>query len=99
MYLPNCYGDGYWIPNPLSKVDSGSEWVSKVFLGDLSIIPPIREIVFLIGILPDTQPTSITLYRMSLSELKVLKDELRDLLGKGFIFPIIPQLEYSVVVC
>ena len=57
------------------------------------------ENIFFIGILPDNQPTFITPYRMSPSELKELKDQLRDLLGKGFIFPSIPHLGYSVVVC
>ncbi|KAH0670724.1 hypothetical protein KY285_025700 [Solanum tuberosum] len=57
----------------------------KVFPNDLPDIPPEREIDFGIDLLPDTQPISIPLYRMALTELKELKEQLRDLLDKGFI--------------
>ena len=38
-------------------------------------------------VLPDTQPISIPPYRMAPAELKELKEQLRDLLEKGFIRP------------
>ncbi|KAH0644862.1 hypothetical protein KY284_032746 [Solanum tuberosum] len=57
----------------------------KVFPNDLPDIPPEREIDFGIDLLPDTQPISIPPYRMALTELKELKEQLRDLLDKGFI--------------
>ncbi|KAF3641952.1 Actin-7 [Capsicum annuum] len=50
-------------------------------------IPPDREIEFGIDLLPDTQPISIPPYRMTLTELKELKEQLKDLLDKGFIRP------------
>ncbi|WMV32801.1 hypothetical protein MTR67_026186 [Solanum verrucosum] len=46
-----------------------------------------REIDFGIDLLPDTQPISIPPYRMAPAELKELKEQLRDLLKKGFIRP------------
>ncbi|KAH0633816.1 hypothetical protein KY284_036602 [Solanum tuberosum] len=58
-----------------------------VFLDDLPGIPPEREIDFAIGLLPDTQPISIPPYRMAPSELRELKEQLKDLLDKGFIRP------------
>ena len=61
----------------------------KVFPDDLPGIPPEREIDFGIDLLPDTQPISIHSYRVALIELKKLKDQLKDLLDKGFIRPSI----------
>ncbi|KAH0773630.1 hypothetical protein KY290_010767 [Solanum tuberosum] len=62
---------------------------SKVFPDDLPDIPPEWEIDFGIDLLPDTQPISIPPYRMALAELKELKEQLKDLLDKGFIQPSI----------
>ena len=58
---------------------------SKVFLNDLSRIPPELEIDFGIDLLSDTNPISIPTYQMSPTESKELKDLLKDLLDKGFI--------------
>lgn len=55
---------------------------SKVFPDDLPGIPPEWEIDFGIDLLPNTQPISIPPYRMALVELK---EQLNDLLDKGFI--------------
>lgn len=60
---------------------------SDVFLDDLPGIPPDREIEFGIDLLPDTHPISIPPYRMAPAELKELKEQLKDLLDKGFIRP------------
>ena len=60
-----------------------------VFPEDLPGIPPEREIEFGIDLLPDTQPISIPPYRMAPAELKELKEQLKDLLEKGFIRPSI----------
>ncbi|WMV24606.1 hypothetical protein MTR67_017991, partial [Solanum verrucosum] len=54
---------------------------------DLPGVPPEREIDLGIDLLPDTQPISIPPYRMAPAELKELKGQLKDLLGKGFIRP------------
>ena len=53
-----------------------------VFSEDLPGIPPEREIEFGIDLLPDTQPISISPYRMAPAELKELKEQLKDLLDK-----------------
>lgn len=42
-----------------------------------------------IDLLSNTQPISIPLYYISLAELKKLKEQLKDLLDKGFIRPSI----------
>ena len=60
-----------------------------VFSEDLSGIPPEREIEFGIDLLPDTQCISIPPYSMAPVELKELKEQLKDLLDKGFIKPSI----------
>jgi len=60
---------------------------SDVFSDDLPGIPPDREIEFRIDLLPDTQPISIPSYRMAPAELKELKEQLKDLLDKGFKKP------------
>ncbi|KAH0712585.1 hypothetical protein KY289_008544 [Solanum tuberosum] len=59
----------------------------EVFPDDLPGVPSEREIVFGIDLVPDTHPISISPYRMALAELKELKDQLKDLLNKGFIQP------------
>ena len=47
----------------------------------------MREIDFGIDLLPDTRPISISPYRMAPAKLKELKEQLKDLLAKGFIRP------------
>ncbi|XP_070034802.1 uncharacterized protein [Nicotiana tomentosiformis] len=54
---------------------------------ELPGLPPEQEIKFAIDLLPDTQPISIPPYRMVPTELRELKDQLRDLLEKCFIRP------------
>ncbi|XP_075103697.1 uncharacterized protein LOC142178267 [Nicotiana tabacum] len=62
---------------------------SEVFPEDLPGLPPVRKIDFGIDLPPDTQPISILPYRMAPAELKELKQQLQDLLDKGFIRPSI----------
>ncbi|KAH0705935.1 hypothetical protein KY285_010456 [Solanum tuberosum] len=59
----------------------------EVFPEDLPEVPPEREIDCGIDLLPDTQPISIPPYRMAPAKLKELKEQLKDLLDKGFIRP------------
>ena len=54
---------------------------------DLPGVPPDRDIDFDIDLEPGTKPISIPPYRMTPTELKELKDQLQDLLSKGFICP------------
>jgi hypothetical protein len=58
-----------------------------VFLEELPGIPPDKEIEFTIDLLPDTAPISKAPYRMAPLELKELKDQLQELLDRGFIRP------------
>ncbi|XP_070046584.1 uncharacterized protein [Nicotiana tomentosiformis] len=58
-----------------------------VFSDELPGISPDREIDFGIDMMPDTQPISIPPYRMAPAELKELKEQLRDLIERGFIRP------------
>ena len=61
----------------------------EVFPEDLPEVLPEREIKFGNYLFPNTQPISIPLYIMDPVELKELKEQLKDLLDKGFIRPSI----------
>ena len=58
-----------------------------MFPADLPCMPPDRDIDFCIDLEPDTRPISIPPYRMAPAELRDLKPQLKELLGKGFIRP------------
>ena len=58
---------------------------SEVFPTDLPGLPPDRDIDFCIDVEPGTRPISIPPYRMAPAELNELKEQLQDLLSKGFI--------------
>ncbi|XP_070046048.1 uncharacterized protein [Nicotiana tomentosiformis] len=59
----------------------------EVFSDDLPELSPERIIDFGIDLMPDTQPISIPPYRMAPTELNELREQLKDLLDKGFIRP------------
>ncbi|XP_035540192.1 uncharacterized protein LOC109004322 [Juglans regia] len=59
----------------------------EVFPEDLSGLPPEREVEFAIDLTPGMAPLSKAPYRMAPSELAELKEQLQDLLDKGFIKP------------
>nr|GFD23894.1 putative reverse transcriptase domain-containing protein [Tanacetum cinerariifolium] len=50
-------------------------------------IPPIREVEFNIELIPGAEPISKAPYRKAPIELKELKDQLQELLERGFIRP------------
>nr|GFC93901.1 putative reverse transcriptase domain, aspartic peptidase domain protein [Tanacetum cinerariifolium] len=58
-----------------------------VFPNELPGIPLVREVEFNIELIPGSEPISKAPYRMDLIELKELKDQLRELLERGFIRP------------
>ncbi|XP_074323035.1 uncharacterized protein LOC141659982 [Apium graveolens] len=60
---------------------------SDVFPEDLDGLPPQREVEFSIDLLPGTQPIFKAPYRMAPLELQELKEQLQELLEKGFIRP------------
>ncbi|KAH0706733.1 hypothetical protein KY289_011809 [Solanum tuberosum] len=71
---------------PIQSVPVVKEF-PEVIPDDLPRVPLEREIDFGIDLLPDTRPISIPPYRMAPAELKELKEQLKDLLDKGFIRP------------
>ncbi|GJW45543.1 hypothetical protein Tco_0077189 [Tanacetum coccineum] len=58
-----------------------------MFPEELPGIPPIRDIEFNIELIPGAEPISKAPYRMASIELKELKDQLQELLERGFIRP------------
>jgi hypothetical protein len=58
-----------------------------VFSTNYSRLPPQREVEFGIECVPGTNPISKAPYRMASLELKELKEQLQELLDKGFIHP------------
>lgn len=58
-----------------------------MFSTDLTGVPLYYDINFSIDMKPGTKPISIALSRMAPVELKELKEQLEDLLNKGFIHP------------
>ena len=69
-----------------SRIPVVNEFVS-VFLEDLLGLPPDREVMFEIEVLPGTALISKAPYQMVPVELKELQVQLQDLLKKGLIRP------------
>ncbi|GJT01622.1 putative reverse transcriptase domain-containing protein [Tanacetum coccineum] len=59
----------------------------KVFLDDLSGLPPLWEIEFRIELIPEAVPIVKSPYRLAPSELEELSRQLKELQDKGFIRP------------
>ncbi|GKF92686.1 hypothetical protein Tco_0279405, partial [Tanacetum coccineum] len=57
----------------------------EVFPDDLPGLPPPRQVEFRIKLVPGATPVARVPYRLALSELKELSDQLKELLEKGFI--------------
>ncbi|XP_075492461.1 uncharacterized protein LOC142530512 [Primulina tabacum] len=58
-----------------------------VFPEEIHGFPPEREVEFSIELMPGTEPISRAPYRLAPVELKELKEQLHDLLSKGYIRP------------
>ena len=58
-----------------------------VFPEDLPGLPPNRDVEFTIDLLPDTDPISLTPYRMAPADLRELKIQFQELVDKDFIQP------------
>jgi hypothetical protein len=58
-----------------------------VFFSEIIGLPPDREVEFSIDLIPGTQPIHKAPYRMAPSELRELKEQLQELLDRGFIRP------------
>ncbi|GJX37828.1 putative reverse transcriptase domain-containing protein [Tanacetum coccineum] len=59
----------------------------EVFPDDLPRLPPPRQVEFRIELVPRAAPVKRAPYRLALSAMKELSDQLNELLEKGFIFP------------
>jgi hypothetical protein len=58
-----------------------------VFLEELPGMPPDREIEFVIELVPGTAPIFKRPYRLATNQLAELKEQLQELLDKGYICP------------
>jgi hypothetical protein len=58
-----------------------------VFPEELSGMTPDSEIEFVIGLVPDTAPIFKRPYRMTANQLAELKEQLQELLDKGYVCP------------
>ncbi|XP_073153743.1 uncharacterized protein [Henckelia pumila] len=70
----------------LSEIDIVCDY-SDVFPKDVAGIPPAREVEFSIELMPDTVPISKAPYRLDPTKMKELKEQIQELLEKGFIRP------------
>nr|GEZ75414.1 putative reverse transcriptase domain-containing protein [Tanacetum cinerariifolium] len=59
----------------------------EVFLEDLPGLPPTRQVVFQIDLIPGAAPVARAPYRLAPSEMKELSKQLKELSDKGFIRP------------
>jgi hypothetical protein len=78
----------------LNKLDAASTLdigtVSEypnVFPEELLGMPPDHEIEFVIELVPDTAPIFKRPYRMATNQLAELKEQLQELLDKGYVHP------------
>jgi hypothetical protein len=74
------------IISPLEEIPVVCEY-SDVFLDELSGMPQDRDVEFVIELQPGTAPISKRPYRMPPKELAELKNQLQELLDKGYIRP------------
>jgi hypothetical protein len=65
----------------------------NVFREELSGMPPDRDIEFVIELKAGTTPLYETPYRMATPELAELKEDIKELLEKGFIRPSLSPWE------
>ncbi|GJY90635.1 hypothetical protein Tco_0505831 [Tanacetum coccineum] len=68
-----------------------------IFPDELPGLPPEREVKFTIELIHVAQPISKAPYRMAPIELKELKDQLQELLERGFIPPSVSSWGTSVL--
>ncbi|GKA88053.1 putative reverse transcriptase domain-containing protein [Tanacetum coccineum] len=59
----------------------------EVFPEDLPGLPPTRQVEFQIDLVPGAAPVARAPYRLALSEMKELSEQLKELSNKGFIRP------------
>ena len=87
-YLAHIHDTSVASPCSLDFVRIVREFI-YVFPMDLLILPLYYDVDFAIDVETNTKPISILSYSMAPTELKELKDQLQELLDKGFIRPSI----------
>ncbi|XP_073119681.1 uncharacterized protein [Henckelia pumila] len=75
------------LPRPKLKEVEVVRDFPEVFPEDIGGLPPAREVEFGIELMLGTQPVSKASYRLAPTEMKELKEQLQELLDKGFIRP------------
>ncbi|XP_070034937.1 uncharacterized protein [Nicotiana tomentosiformis] len=75
------------VDTPLIESVSVVRDFPDVFPAELSGMPPNKDMDFGINLVSGTQHICIPPYRMTLAELKELKEQLQELFDKGFIMP------------
>jgi hypothetical protein len=80
-----------------------------VFLEELSGMPPDRKIESVIELVPGTAPIFTREYRMAANQLAKLKEQLQELLDKGYIYPsasswgapiiFVPKKDHTQIMC
>jgi hypothetical protein len=97
LQLKKCYRKGFQIfvahveEMPKDKVPNLEDYVVleefEYVFKEVPRLPPKRDIVFSINLMPGVAPVSKTPYRMSTPDLKELQMHLEELLKKGYIRP------------
>ncbi|GKE97801.1 hypothetical protein Tco_0021152 [Tanacetum coccineum] len=59
----------------------------EVFPENLPGLPPVRQVEFQIDLIPRTVLVALAPYRLALSEMQELSDQLQELSDRGFIRP------------
>lgn len=86
------------MPDTVSQLIEDVEAVKDfhdVFPDDVAGIPPEREVKFFIELIPYALPISKAPYRLAPVEMKELKDQIQELLDKGFIRPSFSPWEHQ----
>ncbi|GJR97309.1 putative reverse transcriptase domain-containing protein [Tanacetum coccineum] len=90
IHAPEFIYHGSLPGKPMKIISALKPIVSEfqdVFPEELPGIPPIRDVEFNIELIPGAEPILKAPYRMAPIELKELKDQLQELLERGFIRP------------
>lgn len=85
-YLCHVHNADLRIPKEIRKIKVVNEFFD-VFPEELPGLPTNREVDFTINLIPGATPISKTSYQMAPAEMAILREQLDELLQKGFIRP------------
>ncbi|XP_073121574.1 uncharacterized protein [Henckelia pumila] len=66
-----------------------------VIPNEIPVFPPVRELEFCTDLIPGTTPISRASYHLEPSEMRELKQQLQDLLDKGYICPSVSPNDHE----